>query len=166
MPTSGDITRGVQNALSDVLRDSKVSASDVSCVTIGTTYFINALIEQDSSKLERVGVLRLASNDFTKLTPPFVDFPTNLRQLICGHIGFVNGGLNIDGAEIGRIQEEEIKEQCEILLSKAITKVVVVGVFSPIDYAHQQEQAVAKIIRQYVTNASVVCSSESMFFTV
>lgn len=42
-------------------------------------HFINAILECDAERLERVGVIRLASQ-FTRATPPFVDFETELRN--------------------------------------------------------------------------------------
>ncbi len=43
-------------------------------------YLINALVERDAEKLNRVGVIRLASQGFTRATPPFVEFEADLRE--------------------------------------------------------------------------------------
>ena len=89
-----------------------------------------------------------------------MDFPPDLRDILCGHIGFINGGLNIDATEIGVVDEEEVIEQCNLLKQKGISSVVVVGVFSPIDYEYKQEHVVKGIILRELKDVDVVCSAE------
>ena len=69
-----------------------VPLEDILSVNIGTTHFINAVVAADSSKLNRVAVLRLCS-DFTKEIPPFSDFPPKLRIVLEGYVGYLKGGL-------------------------------------------------------------------------
>lgn len=89
-----------------------------------------------------------------------MDFPPDLAHVLNGHIGFVNGGLNIDGTKLGDIQQSEILKQCKLLRSKGIQDIVVVATFSPIDHEHRQEQAVRDIILEQIQDANVICSSE------
>ena len=65
------------------------------------------MLEQDSSKLDKVAVIRLCG-PYTGGSPPFgtyhpeassklvlitvVDFPPNLRKLVEGYSGYVDGG--------------------------------------------------------------------------
>ena len=128
-------------------------------------HLINAIVGRDASKLQKVGVIRLASNNFTKLTPPFVDFLPALRDIIQGYIGFINGGLNIDGTQIGDVLEVEVLEQCKLLERQGLRNVVVVGTFSPVDTEYHQEQAVRDIIVRELAGAEVVCSAESKHHT-
>ena len=107
-----------------------------------------------------MAVIRLASNGFTELAPPFVDFPPDLAELICGHVGFVSGGLNIDGSEIGSIDRAEVLEQCRILKEKGLRDVVIVGPFSPLDNKFHQEQRVSDIINSEIRGVRVVCSAQ------
>lgn len=58
-PTTDDITDGIGNAIERVLVQSGVDRSRVSYVAIGTTHFVNAVVENDASKLDRVAVIRL-----------------------------------------------------------------------------------------------------------
>lgn len=53
--------------------------------------FVNAVLEQDSSKLDRVAIIRLCG-PYSKGSPPFVDFPPRLAQLMEGYVGYVDGG--------------------------------------------------------------------------
>ena len=128
-------------------------------------HLINAVVGRDASKLQKVGVIRLASNDFTRLTPPFVDFPLALRDIILGHVAFINGGLNIDGTPIGEISEIEVLEQCKLLERHGLRSVVIVGTFSPIDTEYHQEQTVRDIIVRELAGAEVVCSADSKYYS-
>ena len=123
-------------------------------------YFLNSLVERDAVKLHKVGVIRLASSDFTKNTPPFVDFPPELRDVILGHYGFVDGGLNVDGTTIGNVTRESVQRQCAILRRKKIWNIVVVGTFSPIDIEDRQEEVVRDWILEELGNVNVVCSAK------
>lgn len=71
---------------------SGIDRSDIVSVNIGTTHFINAIIQSDGSKLARVAVLRLCG-PFCREVPPFADFPPELREVVEGPVGYVSGGL-------------------------------------------------------------------------
>ena len=58
-PTTPDVTSGIKNAIGGVLNQSQIDRNRVSNVSIGTTHFINAVIEADSKRLSRVAVVRL-----------------------------------------------------------------------------------------------------------
>jgi hypothetical protein len=46
----------------------------------------------DSSRLAKVAILRLCG-PFSQHAPPCIDWPENLRSLICGHYALLKGGL-------------------------------------------------------------------------
>lgn len=135
----------------------------IASVAIGTTHFVNAVIERDPSRLSRVAVLRL-SGPFSKHVPPCVDWPDDMRSLILGYHARVKGGLEVDGSLISDIDESEIVEQCkEIRKRGGIKAVVVNGVFSPIDTVYRQEERAALIVRRELggqEEVDVVCSKE------
>ncbi|KAK5055424.1 hypothetical protein LTR84_013174 [Exophiala bonariae] len=157
--TSPNVTTGIENAVRHVLEQSKVPVEQISSVAIGTTHFINAVIEHDRRHLSKVAVIRL-SKSFTKEIPPFSDFPSSLKDIMYGWHTFVDGGLHIDGSEEAPIVEQQIIDACATIKEKELTAVVVCGVFSPLDGAFHQEERVRSIIRQTLPNVSVVCSSE------
>lgn len=66
--TSPNVTTGIENAVRNVLEQSQVPVERVSSVAIGTTHFINAVIEHDRRHLSKVAVIRL-SKSFTKEIP-------------------------------------------------------------------------------------------------
>ncbi|EGZ76828.1 DUF917-domain-containing protein [Neurospora tetrasperma FGSC 2509] len=135
----------------------------IASVTIGTTHFVNAVIERDPSRLSRVAVLRL-SGPFSKHVPPCVDWPEDMRSLILVYHARVKGGLEVDGSLISDIDESEIVEQCkEIRKRGGIKAVVINGVFSPIDTVYKQEEKAAEIVRRELggqEEVDVVCSKE------
>ncbi|KAL1849533.1 hypothetical protein Plec18170_007441 [Paecilomyces lecythidis] len=157
--TSPNVTDGIETAVKSVLEESKVPRDQVACLTIGTTHFINAIIEHDVRRLSKVAIIRL-SKSFTKEVPPFSDFPPALKKIMNGHYGFVDGGLHIDGSQEAPIVEEQVVQQCAIIKEKGIDAVVISGVFSPIDEHFHQEDQVRKIVLRELPGADIVCSSE------
>lgn len=91
-PTTPDVSEGIEVAVRQVLSASGVSPGQVSCVSIGTTAFVNAVLEADARRLKKVAVIRLCG-PYTRQCPPFIDFPKRLRTLIEGYVAYVDGGL-------------------------------------------------------------------------
>lgn len=157
--TSPNVTDGIETAVRSVLEESKVPRDQVACLTIGTTHFINAIIEHDVRRLSKVAVIRL-SKSFTREVPPFSDFPAALKKIMNGYYSFVDGGLHIDGSQEAPVVEEQVVKQCAIIKEKGIDAVVISGVFSPIDEHFHQEDQVRKIVLRELPGVDVVCSSE------
>ena len=140
-----------------VLDSSKVAHSDIDCAVIGTTSFINAVLEQDARRLSRVAVLRL-SKSFLREVPPFSDWPKGLEGICDGYLGYLDGGLAIDGSQEAPIQEHQVLEHCAEIKRLGITAVVIAGIFSPIDEIFLQEDRVAEIVKRELPGVDVVCS--------
>ena len=77
-PTSPDVMTGVVQALRDVLAAAKTTADKVDVVMIGTTHFLNAVVE--GRQLCKVGTLRLCGRS-TRALPPMIDWPAALQWL-------------------------------------------------------------------------------------
>jgi N-methylhydantoinase A/oxoprolinase/acetone carboxylase beta subunit len=151
---------GIASALRTMLASSAVQPGEVASVTIGTTHFVNAVVERDAARLSRVAVLRLCG-PFSKHVPPCVDWPADLRGIVLGCYRLVKGGLEIDGELISDLDEGEIVEACREIREKGISSVVVNGVFSLIDRAEGgQEERAAAIVRREVPGCDVVLSKE------
>ena len=75
-------------------------------VNIGTTHFVNAIVQRKS--LAKVAVLRLCG-PATRAVPPFCDFPADLRKVIGGMYFFLNGGYQYNCSCITDVDEEEVK---------------------------------------------------------
>jgi N-methylhydantoinase A/oxoprolinase/acetone carboxylase beta subunit len=150
---------GISDAIITMFNEASVTPDEISSVTIGTTQFINAVVERDAARLSPVAVIRLG-HPFSKHSPPCVDWPDDMRQLILGYWALVKGGLEVDGYLISAISEEEIKAECAIIRERGIKTIVVNGIFSPIDTVELQEERAAAIIRNEIPGCDVVCSKE------
>jgi N-methylhydantoinase A/oxoprolinase/acetone carboxylase beta subunit len=128
-------------------------------VTVGTTHFINAAIEHDARRLNKVAVLRL-SKSFLREVPPFSDFPQGLAKIINGYVGYVDGGLHIDGSQESPIVESQVVARCAEIRALGLSSVVIAGVFSPIDEIFQQEEQVRTIVSRELPNVEIICSHE------
>lgn len=155
--TSPNVTDGIETAVGHVLQQTNCAA-EVSCLIIGTTHFLNAVVEHDARRLSKVAVIRL-SKSFTRDIPPFSDFPPALTKLLHGYCGYVDGGLHIDGSQEAVIREDQILRECEAIERLEITSVVISGVFSPIDKHFAQEKRVKEIMQRRLPKVDIVCSS-------
>ncbi|OKL60006.1 hypothetical protein UA08_04891 [Talaromyces atroroseus] len=157
--TAPNVTDGIETAVRTVLEQSVVAPSDIGCLTIGTTHFINAIIEHDARRLAPVAIIRL-SKSFLREVPPFSDFPPALAKIMHGYYGYVDGGLHIDGSQESPIVEEQVVKQCAVIREKGIDAIAICGIFSPIDEHFHQEQKVRDIVLREIPGADVVCSSD------
>ncbi|KAI5917845.1 hypothetical protein F4810DRAFT_716093 [Camillea tinctor] len=157
--TTPDITSGIEEAIAAVLTASGVDARRVLSVTIGTTHFINALVEADARRLARVAVVRLCG-PFTRTIPPFSDFPVGLRRIVDGGAHYLDGGLEIDGREIARLSEDQVREAAAKIRDSGVRAVALVGVFSPLDHAGVHEETAKRIMLEEAPELDVVCSHD------
>ncbi|EHY53387.1 hypothetical protein HRR83_003594 [Exophiala dermatitidis] len=159
--TTSNVTLSVRETLKILLDESPVDRKHVSAIAIGTTHFINAIIERDSSRVEKVAVLRLASHNFSAGTPPFVDWPSGLKRIVHGHAAIIPGGCNIDGSLIADIDEAAVREQARTIKAKGLRNVVIVGIGSPTDHQYHQEERARDILRAVLHNdVNIVCSRD------
>ncbi|PGH28925.1 hypothetical protein GX50_08331 [[Emmonsia] crescens] len=160
-PTAANVTLGVQKTLEDLLRKAPNKENNIAAVTVGTTHFLNAILEHDASRLEKVAVIRLASYNFSSQTPSFIDWPPVLKRLINGHAAIVPGGCNIDGTCITDIDPASIAEQADIIRAKNLKNVVIAGIGSPMDTKYRQEVQVRDILSAKLgDDVNIVCSHE------
>ncbi|KAN0112468.1 DUF917 domain containing protein [Hyaloscypha variabilis] len=157
--TTGNPSDGINNAITAMFSKSKIDPKEVASVTIGTTHFINAVVERDATRLAKVAVIRLCG-PFSKGVPPCIDWPAQLRELVLGHYCLVDGGLEVDGNLIAEIDEGQIRKQAEIIKAKGIKSIVVNGIFSPVDILYKQEETAAEIIQKIFPEADIVISKD------
>lgn len=102
-PTTPEVTHGIRTATSTVLKSlSPDLKASIQSINIGTTHFVNALIQRSEDRLERVAIIRLCG-PFSRRTPPFAGVPYELREILEGPHFFAEGGLQIDGSEISKV---------------------------------------------------------------
>ncbi|KLP00867.1 D-amino acid hydantoin hydrolase (hydantoinase) [Fusarium fujikuroi] len=158
-PTTPDATAGIETAIRAVIDAGNIVPQRIASITVGTTHFINAVVERDARRLQKVGVLRL-SRSFLREVPPFSDFPPDLAAIIKGYCGIIDGGLHIDGSQEAPIREDQVVAECEKIKAENLKAVVIAGVFSPIDEVFKQESRVRDIILREIPGIDVVCSHE------
>ncbi|KAH7141962.1 hypothetical protein EDB81DRAFT_899419 [Dactylonectria macrodidyma] len=145
-PTTRNTSQGISIALKKIISDLPEQARrDVIAVNVGTTHFINAVIEKDSRKLAKIAVLRLGG-PYGREVPPFAGLPDDLRQIVEGFSAYLSGGLEIDGREIMPVDEAEVRETAEGIRAAGINNIAIVGIYSPIDSVFRHEQRVADIL--------------------
>ena len=104
-PTTGDVTAGIANSISELLAQTG-RRDAVAAVVVGTTHFTNALLER--ANLTPTAVLRLAL-PATELLPPLVEWPDDLKAAIGGQAYLVGGGNEFDGREISALDRRAIR---------------------------------------------------------
>lgn len=158
-PTTADITSGIEAAIREVLTGPAIDQNKVLSVTIGTTHFINALVEADTRRLSRVAVIRLCG-PFTRQIPPFSDFPSGLRRILDGGAYYLDGGLEIDGREIAPLNHQQIRDAVREIVAAGVKAIALVGIFAPLDHAGVHEETCKRIILEEAPGLDVVCSHD------
>ena len=166
-PTEVNKTDGIVNAISAALEEGlqeglvkEEVVKNVARVCIGTTHFVNAVVEGDGSRLARVAVVRLCGSA-SRALGPFCDFPENLRTLICGGVYMVSGGFEYNLDPIAALDEEELRKVAREIsqCNPPVHNVVVSCVFSPHDDpVSTQEQKAADIIQAECSNVTCTLS--------
>ena len=153
--TSADVMGGVLAVLRQVISGSRVHASDLRAVMIGTTHFTNAIVERRA--LARVGVIRLAL-PATQSLPPLSGWPEDIAAAVHADAHIVGGGFEFDGREIAPVAAAEIQAAAESFAAKKIRHVAISGVFSLINDA--QERQAAQVLRDALPGVRITLSSE------
>ena len=146
--TTSDLFEGVERALKGCLAGLDHARYDVTApkgfgvgsVAIGTTHFINAVVER-SPKLGRVAVVRVASHTCDSV-PPFTDFPASLRSVVSARPTSnvcVRGGYEFDGTEHEALSPEDIMLAAAAVKASDATGVAVSCPFSHVNPLHEIE---------------------------
>ena len=154
-PTTPDVTSGITAVLKAIMAESGVSADAIATVMIGTTHFTNAVVER--RRLTPVAAIRLGL-PATKVLPPMVDWPDDLRQAIGNHSYLAHGGHEFDGREISALDEKELRGIAADIRQRGIRSVAVSAVFSPVN--PQLEEQAATILRDEIPDLAVTLSHE------
>jgi N-methylhydantoinase A/oxoprolinase/acetone carboxylase beta subunit len=154
-PTTADVTTGVLRALQQILRDAGIAHASLGAVMIGTTHFVNALIER--RELAPVGIIRLAL-PATLDIPPLSGWPEDMLGAIRVCSRLARGGFEFDGRELASVHPDEIRGFATEFAAMGIKNVAISGVFSAID--ESQELAAAALVREVIPQARITLSSQ------
>ncbi|MEV4473020.1 hydantoinase/oxoprolinase family protein [Nonomuraea sp. NPDC049504] len=153
--TTADVTSGIVSALRGLQEQRAFNLADVRAVMIGTTHFINALVE--ARRLAPTAALRLSLPAGASL-PPMVDWPQRLVDAVSGRAYLVHGGHEFDGRHIAELDEAEVRKAADDMGQAGVRSVAITSVFSPVN-AEFEERA-AEIIAERLPEAAVSLSHE------
>lgn len=136
--TSDDVTNGIVHALDSLQSQHAFDPAEVQAVMIGTTHFINALVE--ARRLAPTAALRLGLPATASL-PPMVDWPERLVEAIAGRAYLAHGGHEFDGRHIAELDEDELRRHAADMAAHGVRSVAVSSVFSPVNDEFEQRAA-------------------------
>ena len=152
-PTTQDVTGGIVGALDLLRSDPRVASGRIDGVVIGTTHFINAVVQRRG--LAKIAAVRIGMPAAASL-PPFCDWPRDLAALVAGETFMLEGGHDYDGREIMPFDEAGMREAARRIREAGIGAVGVASIFSPLDPVH--EERAAQILSQECPAAKVTLS--------
>jgi N-methylhydantoinase A/oxoprolinase/acetone carboxylase beta subunit len=153
-PTSENVTAGILQALAQ-LRAVPEGQGEVDAVMIGTTHFINAVVQR--RQLTPVGALRIGE-PMSGTLPPFCDWPPEVAAIAKGAMASVEGGFEYDGRPIMPLDEAAIRQTARRMGDKGLRAVAITAIFSPIDDGH--ERRAAEIVAEEIPEAAITLSSD------
>jgi N-methylhydantoinase A/oxoprolinase/acetone carboxylase beta subunit len=154
-PTTADVTGGILSALELLRRSPEVARGPVDGVVIGTTHFVNAVVQRRG--LAPVAAIRIGLPTGASL-PPFCDWPAPLAGLVRGTVFMLEGGHEYDGREIVPFDEAGMRAAAREVRDRGLSAVAISSVFSPLDPAH--EERARDILLAECPEAAVTLSHE------
>ncbi|MGN7252784.1 MULTISPECIES: hydantoinase/oxoprolinase family protein [unclassified Arthrobacter] len=154
-PTMSDVGQGITGSLRRLQSAYSFDPADVDAVMIGTTHFINALVEAE--RLAPTAAIRLGL-PATGGLPPFVGWPARITEALHALPYMCHGGHEFDGREISPINHDEIRRAAQDAVTKGARSFAISSVFSPVN--SEFEQMAAEIINAEFPELPVSLSNE------
>ena len=129
-PTTADVTSGIVTALAELARRPEVGRGMIDGVVIGTTHFVNAVVQRRD--LSRVAAVRIGLPASAAL-PPFCDWPEDLAHSVRGEVFMLEGGHDYDGRPIVPFDETGMRQAARLIRERGIRSVAVAAIFAPLD---------------------------------
>ncbi len=154
-PTTPAVTHGITTALRMMLGQAHLAAGDIDAVMIGTTHYLNAVVERQ--RLMPVGVIRIGLPS-TSSVPPMSGWPADLRAVVGNHVHLAHGGYQFDGRPIAPLDPQEIRAIARDLLRAGVRCIAISSVFSLVNA--EMELRVAELVREVIPDAAMTLSHE------
>ena len=106
------------------------AASTKANVVIGTTHFVNAVIQRRG--LTHVAAIRIGLPASTSLLP-FCDWPIDLAEIVRARVVMLEGGHDYDGREFTPFDETGMHQAARQIREDGIELVAIAAIFSPLD---------------------------------
>jgi N-methylhydantoinase A/oxoprolinase/acetone carboxylase beta subunit len=154
-PTTADVTGGIVAALALLTRHPEVARGRIDGVVIGTTHFVNAVVQR--RHLSPVAAIRIGLPASASL-PPFCDWPEDLAAIVRGEVFMLEGGHEYDGREFMPFDEAGMRAAAVRIRDSGLRSVGIAASFSPLDPAH--EERARAILAEECPDASITLSHE------
>lgn len=128
--TTPDVTAGITAAVGRLREMSGADLHSVTAVMIGTTHFVNALVE--ARRLSPTAVIRLGLPAGAGL-PPLVGWPARIVTAIAGQAFMVHGGHEFDGRKISDLRPEELLDAVDKALANGAESIAISSIYSPVN---------------------------------
>src|SRR5438128_9306335 len=152
-PTTADVTAGIVAALLQLARHPEVARGMIDGVVIGTTHFVNAVVQRRD--LSPVAAVRIGLPASASL-PPFCDWPEDLARCVRGEVFMLEGGHDYDGRPIVPFDEAGMRQAARRIRASGIRSVAVAAIFSPLDPSC--EERARAILSEECPDAAVTLS--------
>ena len=137
-PTTADILSGVQAAITAAFDGAPVRFDEVEAIMVGTTHFVNAIVERRA--LARTGLVRICLPSGSSVLP-FADWPEALISAMGGHYELVPGGFEMNGDEIAPFDSAATLAAAARLRDAGCTEIALSAVFSTVRSDHEEAAA-------------------------
>jgi len=154
-PTTPEVTAGIVTALGELVRHPAVARGAIDGVVIGTTHFVNAVVQRRD--LARVAAVRIGLPASASL-PPFCDWPEDLAHSVRGEVFMLEGGHDYDGRPIVPFDEAGMRQAARRIRQSGIRSVAVAAIFSPLDPSC--EERARAILAEECPEAAVTLSHD------
>ena len=152
-PTTNDILTGVENAIQAALKEAKTSSESVGVLIIGTTHFVNALVQR--TKLAQTGLIRMCLPSGSSILP-FADWPESLVNGMKGSYKLIKGGYEMTGTEISQLDHDELISAAKELIDLGCNQIAISSVFATV--RGDMEQEALEVISKAMPELSITLS--------
>src|SRR5205085_2505485 len=142
-------------ALGLLMHDPQVAHGAIDGVVIGTTHFVNAVIQRRN--LAKVAAIRIGLPASASL-PPFCDWLEDLAGLVRGAVFMLEGGHEYDGREFMPLDEACMRAAARQIRDSGLRAVAIASAFSPLDPSH--EQRARAILAEECPDAAITLSHQ------
>jgi N-methylhydantoinase A/oxoprolinase/acetone carboxylase beta subunit len=153
--TTADVGTGIVTALARLMAESRVDPALIRAAMIGTTHFTNSVVQRRN--LARIAAVRIGLPAGATLEP-FIDWPTDLRDLVAGPTFMLRGGHEVDGTPLVPFDKAAMLEAAREIRDSGVGAVGVCSVFSPLNPSAELEAR--DILAAIAPDVSVTMSHE------
>ncbi|MDP7592235.1 MAG: hydantoinase/oxoprolinase family protein [Litorilituus sp.] len=128
--TTDDIQTGIVNAITKVVKSSRIKMTNIDYCMIGTTQFTNAFVQRQ--ELNSVAIIRLGLPAAAAL-PPLSGWQNELKDAFEHKTYMLQGGHHFDGKVNSDLNEMQLDEAIQDILLEGYPAVTICSIFSPIN---------------------------------